>query len=85
MYKRFYLNKGIAGVKANTITVEYPDDTEDEVIRKDFTEWVFGQLDTAIIDPRVLPCGRCGQKELPVNLEINNGLCNDCENEENKY
>lgn len=85
MYKKFYLDKEIAGIRANTIIVEYPDDTPDEVIEKDFTEWVFSQLDTAIIDPRVLSCKRCGQKELPGNLEINNGLCNDCENDDNPY
>lgn len=46
-----YDDKEIAGVKANMIIVEYPDDTPDEVIEKDFTDWVFNQLDTAIIDP----------------------------------
>lgn len=85
MFKKFYLNKEIPGVKANTIILEYPDDTPDEVIEKDFTEWVFNQLDTAILNPRTGNCKDCGKEELVGNLEINNGLCNDCENQENPY
>ncbi len=50
MLKKFYLDKEIPGSDPNEEIVEYPDDIDNETIEKDFTEWVFNQLDSAIID-----------------------------------
>ncbi len=85
MFRKFILDKQVASVKANTITIEYPDDTPDELIEKDFTEWVLSQLDAGITVPRTWNCSRCGEEELIGNIEINGGLCNDCYNYENPY
>ena len=48
--KKFYLNKQIATVEPYEEIIEFEDDTTDEEIQEVFTEWVFGYLDTAILN-----------------------------------
>lgn len=50
MKKKFFLDKQVVGVAPYVETIEFDDDTTDEEIRECFTEWVFENLDSAIID-----------------------------------
>ncbi|WZL82663.1 hypothetical protein QBE53_06005 [Vallitaleaceae bacterium 9-2] len=85
MFKKFTIDKQVEGVKENTIIIEYPEDTPNEVIEKDFTDWIFGQIDAGISEPEMGRCKICSGEELVGNLEVNEGLCNDCYNDENPF
>lgn len=48
--KIFFLDKGIPGVDPIKEEIEFDDDVTVEKIKEQFTEWVFNEIDTAILD-----------------------------------